>query len=272
MKTVILGLLILLFIYVGICLFYYIFQERFIFVPWGKTRGKAPVLLASEYTEYFLNGTEKGVIHALHIKTTNPRGIILYFHGNTGSMHRWATIAEELTSFGFDVFLPDYRGYGRSKGRRSEEILFKDAVLCYEKVKEMYPENKICVYGRSLGTGMASWLAVHSQPAGIVLETPFNNLIEVAKHHLMIVPVKYLMRYTFKNEVYLKKSTSPILIVHGTKDKIVKYKLALRLYKSIKSYVDVEMLTVPGGGHGNLNQFPVFRETLERFFDKYFST
>lgn len=194
----------------------------------------------------------------------------MYFHGNTGSIHRWATIAEELTSFGFDVFVPDYRGYGRSKGRRTEEILFKDALLCYKKVLELYPEDKVCIYGRSLGTGMASWLSVHTHPAAIVLETPFNNLVEVAKRHLVIVPVKYLMRYTFKNEVYLKKSTSPILIAHGTKDKIVHYKLALELYKNVQSHADVEMLTIPGGGHGNLNRFPVFREALVRFFDKHF--
>src|SRR5690554_222569 len=263
---IVLGVVLL---YLALCAFYYFFQERIIFVPWVKKRGNAPILLGSEFTEYFLDGIENSKIHAIHIKVRNPRGIILYFHGNTGDIHRWGAIAEELTSFGFDIFLPDYRGYGKSRGKRSEETLYSDAMLCYKKVKELYPDDKICIYGRSLGTAMASWLAARTNPAAIVLETPFNNLIEVAMHHSRIIPVKLFLRYTFRNDLHLTMAKSPILIAHGTKDKIVQYQSGLRLYKSLKDHTEAEMLTIPGGGHGNLNGFPVFRETLARFFNKH---
>ena len=269
MNSVLYIVLIVVIAYFAICAFYYIFQERFIFVPWGKKRGNAPILLGSEFTEYFLDGGDNGHIHAIHIKVRNPRGIILYFHGNTGSIHRWGAIAEELTSFGFDIFLPDYRGYGKSRGKRSEETLYSDAMLCYKKVQELYPDHKICIYGRSLGTAMASWLAARTTPAAIVLETPFNNMIEVAIWHSKIIPVKFFLRYTFRNDLNLAMAKSPILIAHGTKDKIVHYESGLRLYKSLKNHTYAEMLTIPGGNHGNLNGFPVFRETLDRFFDKH---
>lgn len=269
MNSVIYIVLIVVLVYIAICVFYYFFQERFIFVPWGKKRSNAPILLGSEFTEYFLEGEQSGNIHAIHIKVRNPRGIILYFHGNTGSIHRWGAIAEELTSFGFDIFLPDYRGYGKSRGLRTEETLYSDAMLCYNKVQELYPDDKICIYGRSLGTAMASWLAARTTPAAVVLETPFNNMIEVAMQHSRIIPVQLFLRYTFRNDLHLTIAKSPILIAHGTKDKIVHYKSGLRLYKSLKDHTEAEMLTIPGGNHGNLNGFPVFRETLARFFNKH---
>lgn len=257
-------------IYLVICLFYYLLQERLIFVPLGRKDMDAPVTLGSEFEEYFMEGTDGGSIHALHIKAEASRGCVLYFHGNTGGISRWGAIAEELTTFGFDVFLPDYRGYGKSRGPRTEEILYSDALMCYNKVKEHYPESRICIYGRSLGSGIASWLAGRSQPGAVVLETPYNNLIEVARHHSRIIPVKFFLRFTFRNDIHLKATKAPVLIAHGTKDKIVPYKSGLRLYQGVKATVRAEMLTIPGGHHGDLNGFPVFRSTLERFFNRYF--
>jgi len=260
----------LLIIYLIICLFYYLLQERLIFVPLGRKDVDAPVVLGSEFDEYFLDGTEGGVVHAVHIKTESPRGCVLYFHGNTGGISRWGAIAEELTTFGFDIFLPDYRGYGKSRGKRTEEILYSDALMCYKKVKEHYTEDRICIYGRSLGSGIASWLAGRTQAGGVVLETPYNNLIEVARHHSRVIPVKFFLRFTFRNDIHLKATEAPVLIAHGTKDKIVPYRSGLRLYKGVKGTVRAEMLTIPGGHHGDLNGFPVFRTALDRFFDRYF--
>ncbi len=257
-------------IYVLLCTFYYFFQEKLIFVPWRRLDRNAEIKLGSDFDEYFLEGEEGGLIHALHIKAGKPRGCILYFHGNTGSISRWGAIAEELTTFGFDVFIPDYRGYGKSRGKRTEALLYKDALLCYHKVKELFPDEKICIYGRSLGSGMASWLASRVECDAVVLETPYNNLLDVARFHSRIIPIKLFLRYTFRNDIYLRQSTAPLLIAHGTKDMIVPYKLGLRLYQTVKSRGNTKMLTIPGGHHGDLNGFPVFRKTMERFFDKYF--
>ncbi len=270
MNSVIYIVIIVALVYMAISAFYFIFQERFIFVPWRKKRGNTPILLGSEFTEIYLDGAYEGRIHAIHIKVKNPRGIILYFHGNTGSIQRWGAIAEELTSFGFDILLPDYRGYGKSRGLRTQETLYSDALLCYKWVQNLYPDSKICIYGRSLGTAMASWISTHNTPAAVVLETPFNNFIEVAKYHSKIIPVKLFLRYTFRNDLHLIRARSPILIAHGTKDNVVPHKSALRLFMSLKNKGNAEMVTVPGGNHSNLNGFPVFRDKLREFFDRYF--
>jgi fermentation-respiration switch protein FrsA (DUF1100 family) len=255
-------------LYLGICLFYFFFQEKLLFVPLGKLSDDVPIELGTSSEEIYLEGLEDGRIHALHIKVNSPRGCILYFHGNTGNVQRWGPIAEEFTSFGFDVFLPDYRGYGKSRGRRSQEILFSDAKLCYDHVTKAYGEEKICIYGRSLGSAMASWLAGQTKSGGIILETPFNNLRDVAAYHTKIIPVGFLLRYDFKSELHLRHSQSPILIAHGTKDILVPYRLGFKLYKTVKE--KAEMLTIPGGHHGDLNGYPVFRERLKKFFDKHF--
>lgn len=260
----------ILLVYIAVCAFYYFFQERLIFVPWLKKGGRGSLVLGSKFTEYFLDAEYDGKIHAIKIEAENPRGCILYFHGNTGSIPRWGLITEELTSFGFDIFLPDYRGFGMSTGKRTEEILYSDALTCYKKVCEMYPEKQICIYGRSLGTSMAAWLSARTNPGAVVLETPFNNLIEVAMHSSKIIPAKLFLKYTFRNDLHLVRTNAPVLIAHGTKDKTVPYQSGLRLYKAIENKTDAEMLTIPGGKHGNLNGFPVFRSTLSRFFDKHF--
>jgi alpha-beta hydrolase superfamily lysophospholipase len=268
--TVLYILLSLTALYLLACSFYFFFQERLIFVPIGNWHPEAPIMLGSEFTEHTLESSEGGSLHAIHIKARQSRGCILYFHGNTGSLVRWGPIAEELTSYGFDVFLADYRGYGRSFGPRTEELLYADALLCYKKLLSMYREDEICIYGRSLGSGMACWLAGRTNPRAVVLETPFNNMVEVANYHSRIIPVKLFLKYTFRNDVHLRGAKSPILIAHGTKDRIVPYKLGLRLYQSVKDIADTEMITIPGGRHGNLNGFPVFHQGLERFFNKYF--
>lgn len=256
-------------VYLAVCAFYFFFQDRLIFVPaWPQKKGE--LLLASDYEDIELDTPNKGRIHAVLIKARNSRGCVIYFHGNTGNILRWAPIAEELTSYGFDVFLPDYRGYGKSKGKRTEENLFSDALTCYEEVLKRYPENKICIYGRSLGSAMACWLSARTTPGAVVLETPFVSLLHVASYQSKIIPVKLFLKYRFRNNLYLRNSTSPVLIAHGTKDNLVPYKSGLLLYQLIRDRKDTHMLTIPGGKHGNLNGFPILRERLTRFFDRYF--
>lgn len=269
MHTAILIFLGAITLYLAICAFYFIFQERLIFVPLGTLKKDSKIELGTRFDEKFLNTNDGAEIHALHIKAKNPRGCILYFHGNTGHVTRWAPIAEEMTSFGFDVFLPEYRGYGKSRGQRSEKALYQDALAWYEEVLKLYPEDRICLYGRSLGSAMASWLVGVANPGGVILETPFNNLPAVAAYHTKIIPVRWFLKFRFHNDRHLPKGSSPILLAHGTKDIIVPYRLGFALFKTVQDRA--EMVTIPGGHHGDLNGYPLFREKLTEFFDSYFS-
>ena len=119
-----------------------------------------------------------GAIHALLLKTERPRGVVLYFHGNAGSLRTWGDIAPEFTSRGYDILIPDYRGFGKSTGQlRDEAMLLQDGMAAYAHLARHYPEGRIVVYGRSIGTGIAAYIARTERPGMLMLESPYFDLI-----------------------------------------------------------------------------------------------
>lgn len=256
---------VLALIYLVVCIVYYFIQEKFIFVP---TLPGEPFesKLSTPTEEFMLNTPHNGRIHALLLKVDNPRGVVFYLHGNTGSLKRWQFMAEEISHAGFDVFVLDYRGYGRSKGKRSEAYLHRDHEYCFDLIRERYSDKNIIIYGRSLGSGFACRLASRRECHKLVLETPYFNFVTLAQWYLPFLPVRFLLRYRLLSDVYIQHVHCPIHIFHGNKDIIVPYESALRLFRHAQSHgKDVRMTTIVGGKHSNLNSFPLFREELEAF-------
>lgn len=256
--------LLLIFLYLLICLLAFLVQERFIFVP--SFRLEPPVLdMACAHEEVFFNTPHQGKIHGLLLFAEQPRGIVFYLHGNTGDLGRWKFMAEEISRYGFHVLAIDYRGYGKSKGKRSEKIMHDDAFYCCREIQKRFPNLPVIAYGRSLGTGFAVNLASKINVDRLVLETPFLNLLDVAKTYFPFLPLKYLLRYSFRSDQLISQIDCPILILHGTKDRIVPYRSALQLFQKAKKEQRIEMITIPGGRHNNLNAFPLFVDSLRKF-------
>ena len=253
-------------IYALIMLVYYLLQERVLFVGTPLQR-KHAFQLASAFEEIFLESEEGGTIHALWIKCPEPKGLILYFHGNTGNMQRWAHVVEELTTYDHDVLVVDYRGFGKSHGRRTQETMYDDAQQIYDYAANQWSEDKLVVYGRSLGTGLAVKVASENSPSKLVLETPFNNMIDVAFFHFPFLPVRLLLRFPFRSDKFIPKVTCSIVIFHGTRDRIVPYRSGLKLYELISEDVKHNMVTIPRGKHSNLSNFPLFREKMQEFLN-----
>jgi fermentation-respiration switch protein FrsA (DUF1100 family) len=253
-------------IYLVIMLLYYLLQERFLFVATTLTL-KHRFELASPFEEVFLKSDEGGTVHALHIKAREPQGLIVYFHGNTGNLQRWARVAEELTTYEMDVLVVDYRGFGKSHGRRTQETLYADAQLIYNHALTIRPENEVVVYGRSLGSGLAVKVAADNRPSKLVLETAFYNMINVAFFHFPFLPVRFLLRFPFRSDHHLPKVKCKVLMLHGTRDRIVPYSHGLRLYELISEDTLHDMVTIPRGRHSNLSNFPLFRDKLQAFLN-----
>jgi len=226
--------------------------------------------LATPINEFTLKTPHRGVIHAIHLKVPKSKGLIFYLHGNTGSLRRWQFMAEELTTYGFDVVAMDFRKYGLSHGPQRESWMHKDAEMMFDHVCEDYATLPVVIYGRSLGTGFATRLAARRRVSGLVLETPFSNMADVARFYLPMLPVKWLLRYRFRSDFFLQKVECPVLILHGTKDMVVPYRLALKLFQAAEGKAEVQMTTIVGGKHGNLSGYPLFREKLAAFFDSVF--
>lgn len=249
--------------YACVCLFYTVFQERFIFIRF-RTSAKYIYKFPPPFEERYVQATDGARLHALYFRATEPRGVILYFHGNTGSVRRWGKFAPRFVRMGYDVLMPDPRGYGKSRGVLSEAALLADANAWYEHLLEQETEDRVVVLGRSLGSGLATPVAALHGPRMLILETPFANLYDVATNYLPILPYKLLLRYAFRNDKAIKRITCPVYILHGKFDAVVPYASALKLYAAVPSGVHREMITFPKGHHSDLPRFPRYQRFLQR--------
>lgn len=258
-KRIILALLIF---YVMLTALLAFFQERFIFLPTQLSQ-EYVYNFDTPFEELFLESTDGASLNALHFKAENPKGIILYFHGNAGDLSRWGEITFGFTQYNYDVLVMDYRTYGKSTGKLSEENLYNDAQLFYDFVKDQFPEKEIILYGRSLGSAFATRLAAENNPRMLILESPFYNLKSVAKSRFPIVPVDLLIRYNFENNIYIKEVNCKTVIFHGTEDNVVPYKSGKRLYTTAEPRNGKQMVTIPGGGHNDLSRFETYQKAID---------
>lgn len=238
----------------------YFFQEKILFLP-TTLEQDYQYNFDYPFEELFLKTEDDASINALHFKTENSKGVILYFHGNAGDLSRWGKITEHFVEKNYDVLIIDYRTYGKSTGKLSEQAFYNDAQYCYDYLLRHYSENKITVYGRSLGTGIASYLASKNRPQQLILETPYYSILDVAEHRFPMFPVKQLLKYHFPTHQYLPKTDCAITIIHGTDDGIVPYSSGKKLLEI--GLDNLNFITVDGGDHNNLIEFEAYHNTIE---------
>lgn len=238
----------------------YFFQEKLLFLP-TVLKQDYQYQFNHKFEELFLKTEENTTINALHFKVENPKGVMLYFHGNAGDLSRWGIIAEYFVDMQYDVLIMDYRTYGKSTGKLSEEGLYKDAQFSYDYLLKHYSENEITLYGRSLGTGIASYVASKNNPKQLILETPYYSILDVAEHRFPMFPLKQLLKYHFPTHQFLPKTKCPITIIHGTDDSVVPYASGKKL--SELGVENLTFITVEGGNHNNLISFNDYHKTIE---------
>ncbi|MEZ4803646.1 MAG: alpha/beta fold hydrolase [Gelidibacter sp.] len=252
---------ILLGLYVMIGASLYFIQEKLLFHP---------SVLPTDYTyqfsepfeEFFLKADDGAVINAIHFKIENPKGVILYFHGNAGDLSRWGTIAEFFVKQQFDVFIMDYRTYGKSTGVLSEEALYKDAQMCYDHLLKYYNAATITMYGRSLGTGIATYLASKNKAKQLILETPYYSMIDMAHYRFPIFPVKYLLKYKLPTHEFIMDVQCPITIFHGTDDSVVPFDSGKKLFDSLSNH-RAKFIQIDGGHHNDLMEYESYHKALK---------
>ena len=249
-------------LYVLITILMFLFQEKLIFLPTTLPQ-EYQYTFNRDFEEFFLKTEDGARLNALHFKVKNPKGIILYFHGNAGDLSRWGKITSYFATYDYDVLVMDYRTYGKSTGKLSELMLYKDATLFYDKAKQWYSEDKIVVYGRSLGTTFATHVASQNNPQKLILESPFYGLQELAKERYWFLPVGSLLRYRFPTWEYAQMVTCPITILHGTEDNVVPYHSGKQLHETLPKD-QANLVTILGGSHNNLIDFPVYHEAIQK--------
>jgi uncharacterized protein len=259
LKFIIYIVIIIPAILIGLGIAVYIFQERLIFHP-EKLSDKYQFMFFNDFEELTYHTEDANTINALLFKAKNSKGIIYYHHGNAGSLETWGVKSTDFTNKGYDVFMYDYRGYGKSTGKiKNEKMLYNDALMIYNTLLEDYKESNIILYGMSLGTGIATKLAAEKTPKLLILETPYYNFYDVSKYHYPFLPNSILLHYQFKTNKFLPEIKFPVYLFHGTEDETVPYSSSERLAKLSNN---IKLFTIKDGSHNNLNSYDEYHQRL----------
>ena len=208
-----------LFLYALGCGALYLQQERMIFQP--NSLPKSFEFWAGE--EVYVPVADDVDLHALWLRSGRSQGVVLYWHGNRGSNRRCLRQAENLAGLGYDIFMPDYRGYGKSDGEiYSEGQLFSDAQAVYDWLLQHYREDQIVLLGYSLGSGAATYLASQNNPRHLCLVAPFQSMLAMKEMFAPFIP-SFLLKYPLRNDLRLPDVSSPITLFHGSRDELIPY-------------------------------------------------
>ncbi|HMO33600.1 MAG TPA: alpha/beta fold hydrolase [Lacibacter sp.] len=245
--------------YILIGLVAYFIQERFIFKP-EKLDPDFEFRYDTPFREIRFMPEPGVTISGLHFHVPNPLGLLLYFHGNTRSIKGWGKYARDFFRFGYDVVLVDYRGFGKSTGKRSERALYSDMQYVYDQLALQFPEDHIIVYGRSMGSGFATRLASDNHPRYLILDAPYYSFRKVAERFLPILPMRYVLRYQLRTDQMIARVKCHTYILHGTRDWLIPLRHSERL-QAINPR-RITLIRIQGGGHNNLPSFPEYHNFL----------
>ncbi len=219
--------------------------------------------LPHPYVEHRIDTDHGGRINLLWFQNpVSPRGLVLYCHGNASTVDSWNPTLAFLQKQDYQLITFDYRGYGKSTGRRSQENLYRDAEAVYQWVRRQSPDLPMILYGRSMGSTFATRLAARFPADYLILETPFSGMKRLFFSYYPFLPKVFRFRYTFPTYRYLKRVAIPVLILQGTSDRIVPFRNAMQLTQYLKS--TDRFVRIDGGGHRNLATFAAYRKEVGR--------
>lgn len=259
---IILGLLI-----VG-NIFTTILQDLFIFRP-VKLKRDFIYNFSIPFSEYFVRSSHGGSINVLWFHSEgSKRPLIFYCHGNSSNLNSWGEVAYRYDELGFDLIIYDFRGFGKSKGIRNQMTFEDDVRAVFEFATGHYAPEDIFVYGRSMGTGVATLIAKEQNPKLLILETPYYSIPELFKAYYPFLPKwLFLFKYEFPTFRWIQKVTCPVYVFQGTRDSVIPYRCAIKLKPLLRS--PENFITISGGKHGNLKEFPEFRDNIRSILRKY---
>ena len=246
--------------YILLSILLFFLQDYFLFKPEKLSKDFQFYYANQETDEYNIETRDGATINGLHFKAKNPKGIVFYLKGNSKSIKGWGKFAVDFTRHGYDVIMVDYRGFGKSTGRRTQKAIKRDMQLVYNRIKQEVAEKYIILYGRSLGSGFATKLASMNNPRMLILDAPYYSLSRVAKKFIPFMPLSLLIKFPMPTYKWLKYVQCPIHIIHGTDDRLIPYKTSVRLSRIQPKLTT--MHTVIGGGHKDLNTFESYHKML----------
>ncbi len=199
-------------------------------------------------------------LDALHFMQEQPRGLVFFLHGNGGNLQTWTTGIDFYRRVNYDLFMLDYRGYGKSTGAiDSEAQLNADVRAAWDAIAPRYRGKPIVIYGRSLGTGLAVKLAADVNAQLLVLVSAYSSLVTAAKEEYPFAP-EWLLKYPLRTDQLIGALNMPIVLLHGSEDRRIPLAHSQRLAALARS--PVELIVVDGAGHNDIQRFPAYLDVL----------
>ena len=266
--------LLLLFIagYAAILFNLYFNQAGMLYLPEypGASSDATPAAAGLNFNSVSLTTTDGLHLDAWYLPAVNERGVILFCHGNAGNISNRIPTLALLNELGFSSLIFDYRGYGRSEGKPTEQGTYHDAEAAWQYLlSQGYVESEIIIMGRSLGASVAAELAHRHKPKAVVLESSFTSVPDAAAELYPLLPVRWLSRFSYNTLGYLASITAPVLIVHSRDDEIIPFSHGQRLFTAAhqpKQFLELK------GSHNEgiyISGIDYYRDGLNSFFNAY---
>ncbi|HEY8689912.1 MAG TPA: alpha/beta fold hydrolase [Chitinophagaceae bacterium] len=261
-KKILRWIKIILFFYVIIGIAFYFLQEKILLHPVAYPQDHV-YNFGIPFKEFNtpINQHENFNIIQFFPKDFVRKGVVLYFHGNKTNVTHYAEYANNFTKNGYEVWMPDYPGFGKTTGELTEKKLYDEALLAYKLAITKFKSDSIIIYGKSFGTGIASQLASVKDCRRLILETPYYSMPALFGYYAPIYPTSFMSKLKLPVNEYLKEVTVPVTIFHGTDDGIIPYSEAEKLKNFLKT--KDEFITIEKGKHNNLNDFALSHQKLD---------
>lgn len=246
----------------------YFFQRSFQYHPDKNIKEVSAYDLPSTQDLMIKSVVDGASVQVWYHEPTRPgMPMVLFLHGNAGTLGYRAPKFKELIDMGFGFAAPAYHGFSKSEGKPTAETIFSDVITTIDFLKDKGFEAKnIIIVGESLGTGIAVEMAAKQQFAGVFLITPYTSIANRAQEMYWYFPIKSLVKDNFSSEDKIDKINAPLLIVHGTNDTVIPHSHAERLIELARE--PKKIIIYPGFGHSNLDNATIFHEMKKYFIDE----
>lgn len=254
--------------YLGACVLAAMLQSRLVYFP-SRDYALTPTDVGLDFEDLTLETADGVSIAAWYVPHADPKGSVIFCHGNAGNISDRLPGVKLLHSMGVNVLAFDYRGFGRSKGKPSETGTYKDAEAAWRYLVEARGESpqRVVLFGRSLGGAVAIELASRHRPAALVVESTFTSLVDIGRLHYPLLPVRLLLTYRYDSAARVPHITCPKLFMHGREDELIPIANGRALFDVAAE--PKQFIETPGGhSEAGFTYSPEFTDRLAVFLDE----
>ena len=255
-----LKLFILIYCGIGIALYY--LQDKILLHP-KKLETSHKFNFGSPFQELFIPFNATDTVHMVKFLPgdSTRKGVVIYFHGNKENIEHYAAFAPAFSKKGYEVWMPDYPGFGKSTGEFTEKKLYSVAYEIQKMAALKFGADSLIIYGKSLGTAVAAYAASVKPCKMLILETPYYSIPSLFSSYAFMYPATTMSMYKLPTYEFVQEVKAPITIFHGTGDWVVPYRSGVRLKQFLKP--NDLFVKIDGGSHNDLAASALYQHTLD---------